>query len=265
MIPLFRELEIETVGGCTRRCPTCVRTTYPDRARLAGRFEESGPCLPTQVVKRVIDEAIGLGFHGTISMQYLNEPLKDVDRIEEFARYAKTRGRFEMVRIFSNGDLLDASTAAGLDGALDQIEIALYAPGPGGRPRIEGRGEREREIRSWFKETRVVFTGGAHWTAHYSPISDLASSIAYNRTLPCILDVQEALGISYTGDMVLCCEDIGAEFDLGNVNDTPLQELWYGKKHQEIVDTLSRAGGRENYPYCRICPRSGNRRRSVQG
>jgi|GEM_PF-2162484 len=258
MISLFRELFIETASGCTRVCPTCLRNTYPDRTRLAARFEEPGTCLPTQVVKRVIDEAIGLGFQGILTLQFYNEPMLDIKRVEEFGRYAKKRGRFEMVRIYSNGDLLDASTAAGLDGALDQIEVALYAPGPGGRPRIEGRAEREAEIRSWFDKTRVVFTGGAHAITHYSPISDPTSSVARNRVLSCTTNVQEMMLITHTGEMLLCCDDIGGEFKLGNVNDTPLGELWYSRKHQEIVDTLSRAGGRERYPYCFTCPRNGS-------
>jgi len=263
MIPLFRELAIETASGCTRVCPTCLRTTYPEKAKLEARFNRPEVCLPTQVVKRVIDEAIDMGFHGILTLDFYNEPLMDAQRVGEFARHAKERGRFEMVHVYSNGDLLKAATAADLDGALDQIEIALYAPGPGGLPRIEGRTEREAEIRSCFHKTRVVFTGGAHKTTHFSPISDLESRIDRNRVLPCIVDVQETMIIGHTGQMLLCCDDIGAEFDLGSVNHTSLYDLWYGQKHQEIVTTLSRVGGRENYPYCRICPKDGTRRRSA--
>jgi len=215
------------------------------------------------VVTRVIDDAIEMGFQGILTLQLYNEPALDAVRIAKFANYAKKRGRFEKVHVFSNGDRLDASIAAGLDGALDEIVVALYAPGPGGRPRIEGRAEREAEIRSWFHKTRVVFTGGAHETTHYSPISDLESRIDRNRVLPCIVDVQETMIIGHTGQMLLCCDDIGAEFDLGSVNHTSLYDLWYGQKHQEIVTTLSRVGGRENYPYCRICPKDGTRRRSA--
>jgi len=212
------------------------------------------------VVTRVIDDAIEMGFQGILTLQLYNEPALDAVRIAKFANYAKKRGRFEKVHVFSNGDRLDASIAAGLDGALDEIVVALYAPGPGGRPRIEGRAEREAEIRSWFHKTRVVFTGGAHETTHYSPISDLASRVARNRRAPCIFDAQKRMVIDHTGEMLLCGEDIGAEFDLGNVCDTPLRELWYSKKHQEIVTTLSRAGGRERYECCRICPKDGARK-----
>jgi radical SAM protein with 4Fe4S-binding SPASM domain len=210
--------------------------------------------MPTVVVKRLISEAADMGFKGYLNLQFFNEPLMD-NRIAEFGRYAKAKGCFELVRFFSNADLLDEERARELDGAFDQLEIALY-DSVGGASLVNGRAEREAEIRSWFKVTRIVFTGGSHVITHFSPLPGLSDAIARARPLPCTFDVQERLIISHTGEMLLCCDDINHLWNLGNIYDHTLSELWYSDKHQEIINTLSQPGGRMAYEYCRSCPRT---------
>lgn len=56
--------------------------------------------------------------------------------------------------------------------------------------------------------------------------------------------------------MSLCCDDLSHNFNLGNAFEKSLEELWWSEKHVEILRALSIAGGRLNYPYCRICPAS---------
>jgi radical SAM protein with 4Fe4S-binding SPASM domain len=61
--------------------------------------------------------------------------------------------------------------------------------------------------------------------------------------------------IDYSGRMRLCCEDIAEEWGLGSIYDFSLYELWNSERHLEILDNLSRPGGRLKYDYCSICPR----------
>lgn len=46
------------------------------------------------------------------------------------------------------------------------------------------------------------------------------------------------LVVTYDGDLVICCHDWRAECVLGNVNDSTLHDLWYGKMHHEILKSL---------------------------
>ena len=63
--------------------------------------------------------------------------------------------------------------------------------------------------------------------------------------------------VDHRGEMLLCCEDIVGLWRLGNVAEQTVEELWRSEKHQTILATLSEAGGREAYPFCRSCPRPG--------
>lgn len=252
MIQLFNEITIETIGNCNRACPTCLRQSYPDRSAVIDRFT-GFRWMPTWLYHRIIDQAEAMGYGGRINLQFFNEPLMD-RRLPYFARYARGKG-FGIVRGFSNADILTEKRAAELDGLLDEIDIALYAPGAGGEPLIEGRAEREALIRSWFSRTHVIFTGGDHVVTHFSPRPDLAARIEQARPMPCIYDAQERLIVDHNGRMLMCCDDIADEFDLGNLTESTLSDLWFSPRHVALVQALATAGGRQVHPYCWSCPR----------
>lgn len=241
---IFDELNIETQSTCNRTCPTCLRQSYPHKPALAERFV--GRIMPSELVHSLLDQAAKeLGFRGRVCMQHFNEPLQDA-RIAEFGRYAKRRGVFAGVYLNTNGDYLTAERAAELDGAYDWLNVALY----GGN-----KAQRAAQYTDWFKTTRLTFTAGEHVVTHFSPFGNLQAEIAAVQLQPCEREAQMRCIIGYDGRMMLCCEDIGAEYDLGNAHDTPLHELWFGAWHTEILDTLRKPGGRLAYDYCRICPR----------
>ena len=245
---LFRALVIETHSYCNRRCKTCLRQTYPDRLALAGRWPEDirTSWLPDDVVCRLIDEAAEMGFRGWLCLQDFNEPLFD-ERIVAFAKYAKSKKVFREIYANTNGDMLDEELAKQLDGAFDSLHISLY----GGR---DSQKERKAKYPSWFEKTKLTW-GGSHVVTHYSPFPNLQKCIDTYLDYPCIHEVQKRMIISYTGKMLLCCEDIGSVWDLGNVYESSLKDLWFSPRHTEIVETLAVSGGRRNYSYCSICPR----------
>lgn len=115
--------------------------------------------------------------------------------------------------------------------------------------------ERMTIISSWFSKTSLEWTGGTHVITHFSPYSNVQDEIAVCRPMPCRREVNLRIIIDFRGEMLLCCDDIAGLWDLGNVRDHTLEELWNSDRHTEIVQTLSVSGGRESYGYCRICPR----------
>lgn len=239
---LFDELNIETQSTCNRVCPTCLRQSHPDKAALAGRFAVNQ--MPADLVRSLIDQAVTLGFNRWICLQHFNEPLQD-NRIADFGRYA--RGKFEGVVIHSNGDLLTPEMAQRLDGAFDVIRIALY----GGN-----KAQRAARIVDLFRDTAIDFTDGEHITTHHAPRIELVDKVAEYVDRPCEREAQMRCIIGYNGKMLLCCEDINGIYDLGNANDTPLRDLWFGERHAQILETLSQPGGRRAYAYCATCPRT---------
>src|SRR5262249_40593036 len=59
--------------------------------------------------------------------------------------------------------------------------------------------------------------------------------------------------IRYDGAFCLCCEDLHAEFGLGSIYESSLEELWYSDQHVRIIGDLL-AGRRTSYCLCKRCP-----------
>lgn len=58
-------------------------------------------------------------------------------------------------------------------------------------------------------------------------------------------------GVLWNGCCTLCCVDYDGEIFIGNANDTPIREIWFGDKAEEI-----RNGFRRNevvHPFCQYC------------
>lgn len=234
---LFDRLEIETQSTCNRVCPTCLRNSYPDRDAVAGYFEVWQ--MPAAQVCDLIDQAAALGFRGTLFLSFYNEPLLD-PRLAELAHYAQTVGKFE-VSACTNGDRLTAKLAAELDGAFDTLRVALYD--------TEHAGERERLLRLWFQRTELTFTDGRHIQRHFTCLPAYAALIAQQS---CEMESQQRMCIRHDGEMLLCCEDIQGAWNLGNVAERSLRELWFGEPHASLLQALAQPGGRSGY--CLTCP-----------
>lgn len=265
-VPLFDWLEIETQGDCNRRCNTCLRQSYPHKENPShqGRFPTRwkvghGKKMEVLTFKSIVDQAIDMGFTGTVNLQHYNEPLLD-ERLAELAAYVKTKPEVKDVRAFTNGDLFDEARAKELDGLFDVFHIALYMPKK--KQKI-----REKWLRTLFKKTHLEFTGGQHRASHYSPpeawegvyniaapADDLKELIKIQREKPCLHN-NHMLIIAYDGTILHCCEDYVGHFGLGNVNSMSLRDIWESPKHVQLVKDLSCAGGRKKYSYCNICPR----------
>lgn len=232
MIRLFDRLEIETISMCNRRCPTCLRNAYPDKAVTVRYFEPHS--LPMPIVENLLDQAKALGFRGALVLSLYNEPLMD-GRIARFAEHARALDCFGEIFICTNGDYLTPELARELDGQLDSIRIALY-----------DRPARGPEMRSWFTKTRVTLTGGRHIPRHYTP------GAASYPDQPCEMESQLRCMIASDGTLRLCCEDIAGGWQLGSIFERTLEDLWFGEPHASILERLQHPGGREGY--CKTCP-----------
>jgi len=254
MFATFWELCIETVASCNRTCPTCLRNSYPDRDAVASRFGKQRR-MPEDLFRKIIDDAVAMGFAGSVNLQHFNEPFQD-PRIGRLATYAKGAGQFSAVYMHSNADVVTERRAKSVDGILDHIYVALYDEA-GGQPMPAIKAANRRWLlESWFTQTQLLWTTGRHLITHFSPYANLAPEIEANRGKPCTREVQLRMILDWKGDMLLCCEDIAGIWRLGNVADNTVAELWNSDRHREIISTLAEAGGRESYSYCRSCPRS---------
>jgi len=248
-IPLFKRLEIETNSSCNRYCNFCLRNSTPDRDSVKSWFEKNQ--LPIDVFERVLDESISMGFKGEVCLSHYNEPLMD-ERLPELGRMVKKKG-FRHLFIGTNADFLTKELAADLDGTFDVLGIALYHMTP------EKFKTRSDWLMTLFKKTKItignVDQDNKQMITHYSSIVPDANLLAkrYSNN-PCFHPLKRMI-VNHRGDMLLCCDDLTGHFDLGNVFDSSVDELWHSDRHQQFVNELQKAGGR-THPHCLTCPRS---------
>lgn len=208
--------------------------------------------MPSDLVYKILDEALEFGHKFEVGFVWFNEPLMD-ERLPEFAHDAKDRGFY--VYTTTNGDFLTRELARKLDGVLDHIDISIYS--------LENHPDRvkllEKHYESFFYETKVQFSWGGtkgHTITHYSPDEILSEAITKHIDWRCFTP-QSRLIITYSGEMAFCCEDIALYWRLGNVADKTLKELWYNPRHQKLLESLNITGNRHLYRYCELCPRCG--------
>ena len=143
---------------------------------------------------------------------------------------------------------MTAAIAAELDGILDRLVVALYMDEP-------IKSERGRWIEQLFKTTTLQFTGGVHVPTHFSPLFDVRALARQHGDHPCS-EPQRRMIVNHRGDMLLCCDDLIGHFDLGNVRERSLEDLWFSERHQTLVRSLQQRGGRAIHSHCLSCPRA---------
>ena len=245
-IPLPAILELETQSTCNRTCASCLRNSHPSRDLVKDWFDVNQ--MPLEIIIKAFEDSMKMGFGGVLSLSHFNEPLQD-PRLPEILKIA-SRYRFSETMIHTNADVLTEEIARELDGNLSSMIVALYCAQP-------QKPKREKWILSFFKKTRVVFTGGVHILTHFGPRDGVSNIINVNKHNPCYEPVRR-LVLNHRSQMLLCCDDMIGNFNLGEFGlTTSLEELWFSEKHQDMVRDLAQAGSRLKYPYCASCPRSG--------
>jgi radical SAM protein with 4Fe4S-binding SPASM domain len=242
-VPLPEVLSIETSSDCNRTCGTCIRNSDPDRARVEPWFQHN--LMSWDLIRKIFDDARSMGFRHDLCLSFFNEPTMD-PRLPEIVDLAITYP-FRNIFMHSNGDFMTPELAAQLDGKLTWIYFSLYCDDA-------AKTKRAAQLREWFTKTDVRFSNGMHGVTHFSPGVDLGSVLSQVRDLNCT-EPQDRFIINHRGEMTMCCEDMGGNFELGNVRDQCLRDLWFNARHQQLVRQLQRPGGRRGLAYCENCPR----------
>ena len=259
---VFKYLELETIASCNRKCPICLRETFPNKDLdiHKNRFPNTstigqGVKMSRDLFYDIIEQSLQMGFDGTINLQHYNEPLLD-DRLVEFSKHIKKQKQIKgPLLLCSNFDLISEELAKELDGVYDIIQVALYMHKVKQIPR-------EKWIKSLFKKTQIIFTKGWHQASHYNTVNP---HFVQKYSMNTCWSYNAHLYIAYDGTILNCCEDYSGNFNLGNINDTPLKEIWNSKVYKKLIKDLSREGGRQKYEHCKECPKTGQGPNLVEG
>lgn len=249
-----KHVSIELHSHCNRDCWFCPR--WGDRS--GKRKDASGApvmrSMPTEKILELMQEVWDLGYRGNLNFHHLSEPFID-KRIIDFAR--KARGIGFTPIIHSNGDPLRNNPQLAKDAAsvFSEITIGLY----------DYKNEAERLAEEEFWKNHLKGTPKLHFTRHeitfprhgvdtsMPGMAELDKAIELAQHQPCEM-VRDHLIIHYDGNVALCCEDYPDQFDVGNVFEKSLKDIWWSERRREVLEILSKAGGRLQFPHCVKCP-----------
>lgn len=249
MLPFWSSMEIDISSYCNRDCEFCPR--YNDRSGV--RKDAFGrrirKRMSTEKIFDLIDQANDLGYTGKIKLHRLSEPLLD-PRYLDFAKYIKENTEMKLFDD-TNGDVLRRrpDLISKLDGVVYGLCIGLYD--------AKNDKEKKKEIdyfNSAFDKTRIRFSipQDACIIRQNSKIFEDAEKHTSALKYPC-RQPQDYLHIRYDGYVSLCCEDDQCNFDLGNVFEKSIEEIWWSEKHVKLAEELSKEGGRYKFDLCKNC------------
>ena len=258
-IPLFERLEIETQSICNRTCWFCPRTYDRSGAYITKTGAPTLRQMPTHKVIDLLDQASQLKFCGFVAFHFYSEPLLD-ERNILFAKAARTRGMKPLLH--TNGDVLNKNDTLceQIRQVYDCVVVGLYdytnveeltAAKEFWKNRLDGVDLKFSYIRP-VDDRRLPSMGIPRALVPTDRRAAIPDLIFKNG--PCSRPLLRML-VRYDGAFCLCCEDLHAQFGLGNVYESSLDDLWYSDRHVRVIGDLL-AGHRSSYRLCEQCPQS---------
>ncbi len=265
----------ESTNACNLKCSMCPR----HEAKMPLGHMDPG------LFQKIVDEAARYGPRN-FCLHLFGEPLLARNFLV-MVRMVKEAHPGNSILLTTNGVLLnEAKRAALLDAAVDKVVVSLSAADAGTYRQITGRDQfdavvqnvralaRERDARKAGKPIIIVRGLLNPDTIHQrddlraiwkdAPVRvDIRMEHNYGGKIesrmsspdegryPCY-HLWFSPGISWDGDMSVCCCDSDRELVLGNVGQAPIADLWQGERLAELR-RLHMAGRYDVIPVCRDC------------
>lgn len=230
---LFKHVEVESVTVCNLRCTTCPNRDHP----------RSPQVMPMTLWARIVKELAALGYTGTFSPHFYNEPLLDPD-LEQRLSLVRRWLPHSAVLLFTNFTRMTPERYRALEPLVDRIIVTLDA--------VESRRALEQVMatlpssaqskvqRRWLEELGVFNRGGT------VRLPGRRLEPVHRCRLPA-----DYLVISADGDVHLCYNDYQGRAVMGNVARQSIREIWFSSPFlQARVDCYL---GRCSHPLCRGC------------
>lgn len=228
-------VEIETAAPCNRRCRYCPVSTHEARAGQ----------MPRELFAKIIADLRAMGFRGTMSFHFYNEPLLD-ERLEGFIRLAHQELPEAYLLLYTNGDALTVDRAASLFAAkLAHIRVSVH------------------DASAEERLARLLDEIEPRWAQHISPVRYYDQSLPLDNRCgsiqpePGVRLPDRSAGchnitsmvIDWRGVVPLCCNDFLVANPLGDVNHASVKEIWEGSRPLRKQIFL----GHYQLEACRIC------------
>lgn len=261
--PLFDTVFFEVRTRCNGHCKFCLASVGTDpRNDISMSYE---------LFDKVLIDLADLGFEGRIAFHNNSEPLL-FKQLPDFVARAKECLPRCYIQILTNGRALTLSrTEQLLKAGVDQISVNVYR-----------RNEREsvprvlHDIRSKllepaFEENQLEVLGLGREQSPDKPkfsfvvsqrleneLLDSRAGTAPNKPQPAPLERGfcqypfTQFIVSADGQVAGCCNDVLFELPMGNMKNSTVSEIWFGKEFSKLRGDLL-AGDRSGVRTCRQC------------
>ena len=234
---------IETINRCNSTCSFCA----------ANRNNENRPfCrMEKELFYRIVSQIADWDYSGYISLFVNNEPFMDT-RIIEFHKYIRERLPKAKIKVFTNGLLLNCEKFKEIAPYTDLFIINNYCDNRKMHPNIA-------ELYDYLKrnpsihenidvQIKIRFIGEVLTNrAGTAPNKKESTSVIKE---PCLFPYTDMV-IYPDGKVGICCCDVKEVTNLGNANEETIQQIWKGKKYENL--RLKLKEGRQGNKFCEHC------------
>ena len=234
-VPLFENLEVEINSQCNLRCSTC-----PNK-------EHSRPnsTLPTEVLWRIVAELKSIGYAGSVSPHFYNEPLMD-SRLADILEHVRRELPKVTITLFTNFTLMTPELYRRLAKSADAFVVTVDEPAV--KRKVDAVSAHLTPEELSKLHTRSLNDTGM---SNRAGAVDLAGKTV-QPLAQCGIP-EHYMVVDAVGDVHLCCNDYFGKALFGNVSERSLLSIW-----NDPLYVRARAQAKAlAHPMCRTCFWSG--------
>jgi len=230
---LFSFFEIETTTVCNLRCPTCPVSVSP---RPVHFMDES-------LFSKAVEELAGMGFAGTFSPHFYNEPLAD-ERLPRLLRLAKTVNPAMRIVLFTNTTLMTPQLFRELaDSGVEEFVVSTDNP-------VIARSCERLLAELGPPERGLVRTRTISNSALYNRGGTLTGLPGLTQPATCRAP-SDYMVVDAWGEVLLCYNDYLREHPLGSLAKRTILDIWNDPAYEKI--RLDAAKGHYTQGICHRC------------
>ena len=242
-IPQPQVVNIETINRCNSTCAFCTANVHAEKRPFMKISDE--------LYRSIIDQLADWNYRGHLTLYGNNEPLLDT-RIVELHKYAREKLPESFIFMSTNGLILTLDKVREIQPYVNQIIINNYSNEMKLHDNIQEIYDYVKGHPDEFSDVEIIIQ-----MRYLQEVLTNRAGSAPNKqatekviTQTCLLPFTD-LWITPNGKVGLCCCDNLEVTDYGDLNTTPLKEIWEGKKLMAARRAI--AQGRQNLPFCKHC------------
>lgn len=242
-LPMPQVVNIETINRCNSTCAFCTANVHAEKRPFMKISDE--------LYRSIIDQLADWGYKGHLTLYGNNEPLLDT-RIVELHKYAREKLPESFIFMSTNGLILNLEKLRAVQPYIDQLIINNYSNEMKMHDNIQELYDYVKAHPQEFEDIEIIVQMRYLQEVLTNRAGSSPNKQATEKVIKetCLLPFTD-LWITPNGKVGICCCDNLEVTDMGDLNTTPLKEIWEGKKLQACRTAIAK--GRQNYPFCKHC------------